>query len=306
MEQTMSIYHYTIDEFEKDVIHLANAIKQHPQFEKYTCIHGVPKGGIPLAVALSRELGLRLSSHKSSYPFEVLVVDDVVDSGTTRQKFHQHDFACLHWKKVAVAPPTFAVHANVDKWIQYWWEGEEKPAEDAVIRLLEIIGENPKRQGLLETPKRVLASYEKIFGGYMVDPADLVKTFDKESYDQMVLLKNIEVYSMCEHHMLPFIGKAHVAYIPRHKVIGISKLARIVEAYSRRLQIQERLTDQITECLIENLQPFGAACVIEAEHLCMRMRGVEKQNSVMVTSSLKGVFLEKPAAREEFMRLTQS
>jgi GTP cyclohydrolase IA len=306
MEQTMSIYFYSIEEFEKDVLSLANQIRQHPDFLRFTSIYGVPKGGVPLAVALSRELGLRLSNHRSAFPFEVLVVDDIIDSGTTRKRFHQHHFACLHCKNVAEAEPTFAVHANVDKWIQYWWEGEEKPAEDAVIRLLEVIGEDPRRQGLLETPKRVLASYEKLFGGYMVDPVDLVKTFDKESYDQMVLLKNIEVYSMCEHHMLPFIGKAHVAYIPRNKVIGISKLARIVEAYSRRLQIQERLTDEITECLMANLQPIGAACVIEAEHLCMRMRGVEKQNSVMVTSSLKGVFLEKPAARDEFMRLTQS
>jgi len=174
-----------------------------------------------------------------------------------------------------------------------------------VVRLLEYIGENPNREGLIETPDRVIKSYDFLFSGYKKDPQDIVKTFDSDGYDELVLLKDIEMYSMCEHHMLPFIGKAHVAYIPRKRVVGISKLARLVEIFSRRLQIQERLTNQITQSLMDLLDPIGAACIIEAEHLCMKMRGVQKQNSTMITASLKGIFIDDSnkgrAARQELM-----
>ena len=179
--------------------------------------------------------------------------------------------------------------------------------ETAIRELLAYIGEDPDREGLRDTPTRVIKAYDHLFSGYKQNPEELMRSFSSDGYNQMVILRDIEMYSMCEHHMLPFFGKAHVAYIPDGKVLGISKLARIVDLYARRLQMQERLCEQITNCLMTHLKPVGAACVIEAEHLCMRMRGVEKQNSVMVTSSLKGVFLEPTdkglAAREELMRL---
>jgi GTP cyclohydrolase IA len=153
------------------------------------------------------------------------------------------------------------------------------------------LGEDPTREGLRDTPQRVIRSWGEIYSGYDKDPADLLTTFEAKGYNQIILLKDIELFSMCEHHMLPFFGKAHVAYIPGEHIIGISKLARLVDIYARRLQIQERLGDEVTTALMTYLKPRGAACIIEATHMCMRMRGIGKQHSTMVTSSLKGVFL---------------
>lgn len=169
--------------------------------------------------------------------------------------------------------------------------------------ILKYIGEQPDREGLVDTPKRVVNSWKEIYKGYKQDPESILTTFAADGYDQIVLLKDVEVYSMCEHHMLPFIGKAHVAYLPDEKVVGISKLARLVDIYARRLQIQERLTDQVTEALMKYLKPKGAVCIIEAQHLCMRMRGVSKQNSVMVTSSIKGVFRNNTEMMNELTNL---
>jgi len=179
--------------------------------------------------------------------------------------------------------------------------------EESIINILQSIGEDVTREGLVETPSRVSKTYDFIFSGYKQKGKDVLKTFENPNCNQMVLLKDIEMYSMCEHHMMPFIGKTHVAYIPNKTIVGISKLARLVEVYSRRLQIQERIGEQITSDLMEFLDPVGAACIIEAQHLCMQMRGIQKQHSVMVTSSLKGVFLEDSdkgrAARSELMGL---
>ncbi len=171
---------------------------------------------------------------------------------------------------------------------------------------LQYIGEDPEREGLKDTPNRIIRSWDELFAGYKQDPRDLLRHFDAETYDQIVLLKNIELYSMCEHHMLPFSGVAHVAYIPNGSVLGISKLARLVDIYARRLQIQERLGEQVTGFLMEEVGTLGAACVIEASHMCMRMRGCSKQNSTMVTSSLKGVFLHDASARQELMQLIRN
>jgi len=164
------------------------------------------------------------------------------------------------------------------------------------------------REGLQETPERVAKSLEFLLSGYDQDPKEVFKTFeDEEKFSGLIYLKDIEFYSMCEHHMLPFYGTAFIAYIPNGRVIGISKLARLLDIYARRLQIQERIGEQVTSSLMQELEAMGAACIIEASHLCMKMRGVEKQNSVMITSSLKGVFLEDTdigrAARNELMAL---
>ena len=166
-----------------------------------------------------------------------------------------------------------------------------------------IPGEDPKREGLEKTPLRVAKSIQFLTQGYQQDPVEILKSaMFKEDYRQMVLVKDIELFSMCEHHMLPFIGKAHVAYIPNGTITGLSKIARVVDAFARRLQVQERLTTQIKECIQDTLNPLGVAVVIEATHMCMVMRGVLKQNSTTTTSDFSGVF-EKQATRDEFIQL---
>jgi len=177
--------------------------------------------------------------------------------------------------------------------------------EKLVKKILEHIGEDPNREGLYETPLRVMKSWKTIFSGYNQDPLDVIKTFASDGYDQIVLLRDIEMYSMCEHHMLPFVGRAHVAYIPGERVIGISKLARLVDIFSKRLQIQERIGEQVTNILMTELKAQGAACIIEADHFCIRMRGVGKQHSTMVTSSMKGAFTS-PSSKSELMSLIRS
>jgi len=169
--------------------------------------------------------------------------------------------------------------------------------------ILNLIGEDPEREGLQKTPERVAKSIQFLTHGYLLDPVEILKSAKfKEDYREMVIVKDIEIYSMCEHHMIPFIGKAHVAYIPNGYITGLSKIARVVDAFSRRLQVQERLTSQIKECIQETLNPLGVAVVIEAQHLCMMMRGVQKQNSVTTTSDFTGAFKRKET-REEFIHL---
>ena len=173
-----------------------------------------------------------------------------------------------------------------------------------VRRQLALLGEDPEREGLLRTPERVAKSLAWLTSGYATDVRDVVgEGVFAEAHDNMVMVRDIEMYSMCEHHLLPFFGKVHVAYIPNGKIVGLSKLPRVVEVFARRLQVQERLTEQIARALMEVLEPQGVGVVIEAAHLCMMMRGVEKQNSKTVTSAMKGVFLEDLGTREEFLRL---
>jgi GTP cyclohydrolase I len=169
--------------------------------------------------------------------------------------------------------------------------------------ILEILGEDPDREGLADTPRRVAQAYQFLMHGYALDPREILQqAVFEENYDEMILVKDIEVYSLCEHHMLPFYGKAHVAYIPDGKIVGLSKIPRTVEVFARRLQVQERLTLQIRDAIDEVVDPLGTAVVIEAKHLCMMMRGAEKQNSATTTSSVSGEF-DKHATRAEFMRL---
>ena len=173
-----------------------------------------------------------------------------------------------------------------------------------VKEILRLLGEDEQREGLLKTPERVAKSLQYLTKGYGEDGRQIIQSamFDEE-YQQMVLVKDIELYSTCEHHILPFIGKAHVAYIPNGKITGLSKIARVVETYARRLQVQERLTVQIRDCIQEALQPLGVAVVIEANHTCMQLRGVEKANAVTTTSAFSGVFLKDPRTRNEFLNL---
>lgn len=170
--------------------------------------------------------------------------------------------------------------------------------------ILELLGEDVDREGLLKTPLRVAKAMQFLTQGYKMDPVTILNSAKfKEEYQQIVLVKDIEIYSLCEHHMLPFYGKSHVAYIPNGYITGLSKIPRVVDAFARRLQVQERLTVQIRDCIQETLNPLGVAVVIEAAHMCMQMRGVQKQNSVTTTSAFTGAFLNSPKTREEFMRL---
>jgi GTP cyclohydrolase IA len=176
--------------------------------------------------------------------------------------------------------------------------------EEQIRQILQAIGEDPNREGLLRTPRRVAQALTFLTRGYDMDPAKVInEALFTEEYEEMIVQKDIDFYSLCEHHLLPFFGKAHVAYIPHHKIVGISKLARLVDIYARRLQVQERMTNQIATIIMEKLDALGVAVVIEAEHLCMRMRGVEKQNSYVITSSLLGAFRTRQDTRNEFMTL---
>lgn len=178
--------------------------------------------------------------------------------------------------------------------------------EQAFLEILKQIGEDPTRPGLVDTPKRAAKAMEFLTQGYSMNIDDVINDalFPSDT-DEMVIVKNIELYSMCEHHMLPFIGKCHVAYIPNGKVIGLSKIARVVDVFARRLQIQENLTNEIANCIVEKTQAAGAAVIIEAQHMCMMMRGVQKQNSIMTTSCMLGAFRNSQSTRAEFLSLVK-
>ncbi len=266
------------------------------------CLYGVPRGGIQAAHLVSERLSVKGVNNILVEDIEEVdvIIDDIIDTGATRKKYDEYtnQFYALVDYQGKDKP-------DKGRWTSFPWErmsNEDAPTQN-IVRLLQYIGEDPEREGLKETPDRVIISFEKLYGGYKQSTKDIIKCFEKETCDEIVLLKNIEFYSTCEHHMLPFFGKAHIAYIPNKRVIGISKLARILEIYARRLQIQERLCQQITKDLQEFLDPQGAACIIEAQHFCMTSRGVEKQNSIMVTSSLTGVFKTKIEARQELMSM---
>lgn len=186
----------------------------------------------------------------------------------------------------------------------------EKPVDSLaahVRAILSALGEDPDREGLQKTPTRVAAAWEFLTSGYREDPDDIINgALFAEDYQEMIVEKDIDFYSLCEHHMLPFHGKAHVAYIPRNKIVGVSKLARLVDAYAHRLQVQERLTNQVAQTIMERIDPLGAGVVMEAEHMCMRMRGVQKQNSTIITSALLGAFQTQEKTRSEFMNLIRT
>lgn len=257
-------------------------------------VWGVPRGGAIVAGLTGRAVD-RIEDAD-------LIVDDIVDSGATMDRY------------ASTGKPFWALfdrrtrdHNAPRGWVEFPWEGADATADPAenVARLLQFIGEDPKRDGLLDTPKRVVKALREMTVGYKMDPkAILSRTFDAGGYDEMVVLRGIGFASMCEHHMLPFTGTAVVAYIPGDRVVGISKLARLVDCYARRLQIQERLTRQIADEVHSVLSPKGYGVVLQAEHQCMSCRGVGKQGANMVTSALGGIIKEDVAARAEFMRLT--
>ncbi len=181
---------------------------------------------------------------------------------------------------------------------------DKKKIKKAIKMILEAIGEDVKREGLRETPERVASMYEEIFAGIKQKPSDFIKLFETEEHEEMIMLRDIPFYSVCEHHLLPFLGKAHIAYIPKkNKLLGLSKLARVVEMYAKRPQLQERLTSQVADTLMKAVNPLGVLVVVEAEHLCMTMRGVKKPGSKMVTSAVRGIFRKNMSTRQEALDL---
>ena len=273
-------------------------------------IFPVPRGGVPVALMLSDILHRNHILHRDhaivadivEHPAQAdIIVDDLIDSGATRKRFqssmpHAPFYALYDKSKDFPTSP----------WLVFPWEKlddeESETIEDNVVRILQSIGEDVTRPGLIDTPKRYIKALSELTSGYTKKLEDLATVFE-EPADEMVVLRDIEFTSTCEHHLLPFLGRAHIGYVPNGKVIGISKLARILDMFAKRLQIQERIGEQVTAAINEILDPLGAACVIESKHLCMVCRGVQKQNSIMATSSMTGVFKTKPEARQEFLQL---
>lgn len=255
--------------------------------------YGIPRGGTMVA-GLAAARGYKTTDDPRQ---ATMFLDDIIDSGRTKE-----DYMGVYGKDFV------ALYQRGDSWLVFPWEEDMKTdAENIVRRTLQIIGEDPNREGLRDTPGRVVRMWRELFAGYAAAPAEiLARDFDKDGYDQMIVCRDIEFHSTCEHHLLPFFGTATVAYIPDKKIVGLSKLARLVDAYARRLQIQERMTEQIAAALETHLQPRGSAVVVEAKHYCMICRGVGKQQSSMVTSALKGLFFDDPKARAEFYQLVHS
>ncbi len=262
----------------------------------------VPRGGVPVAYALNNLVPMLLVES----PAEADVfIDDLIDSGSTCERY------CDEHPGV----PFFALldkrtdEQFKDQWIVFPWEitddGADASGNDIIVRLLQLVGENADREGLQETPARVVKAWRHWCSGYGKDPAKLLKVFEDggETYDQMVLVKDIPIYSHCEHHLAAIIGTASIAYIPNGKIVGLSKLSRLADMFARRLQVQERLTDQIADALFKHLEPKGVGVLIKARHLCMESRGICQQGHHTVTTALRGVIKDEPETRAEFLRL---
>lgn len=266
---------------------------------KYKYVFGVPRGGLLVAQYVVTHIsGLtQVDSLEGINPKNVLIVDDLIDSGKTKEKYPLYDFIVLINKQTD--------EEFKGKWIEFFYEKTDIDDEDIVTRMLERIGEDPTRQGLKDTPKRVVKMWNEIFRGYDESQKPKITIFDNNDdglvYDEMIVDSG-NYYSHCEHHMVPFFGKYVFAYIPNKKILGISKVARIVDFYSARLQVQERLTTQIVDEIAKAVEPKGIALFMQGEHLCKSMRGVKKKG-VMKTVCVRGVFREDPKARAEFLTL---
>ncbi|KKP77705.1 MAG: GTP cyclohydrolase 1 [candidate division WS6 bacterium GW2011_GWF1_35_23] len=254
-------------------------------------IYPVPRGGIPIAYHLLRYLPN--SSIVDSRDEADIIIDDLVDSGKTRQKFDSLPFYTAFDKQ---KNPELG-------WLVFPWEGSgESSIEDACVRLLEYCGENPEREGLKETPARMARAWQFWTSGYNQNPKDIFKTFEDggENYDEMIVISPIPFYSHCEHHMAAIFGDVYIAYIPNGRIAGLSKFARLVDVFARRLQVQERLTTQIADTIEQELNPRGIGVFIKARHFCMESRGVQKSGVYTKTSALRGIFLTKAEVRAEF------
>lgn len=274
--------------------------------DTYTGLYGIPRGGIPVALLLAPILGLPIVDDIQP---GTLIVDDLADSGRTATRHHTPDtvFDALYRKPQT--PTTIAPAATTTTdWLVFPWEHDNgSDINDAITRLIQYIGEDPNRDGLIDTPHRVARTYRELTTGYHNDPATiLARTFDVGPIDQMIHVDNIEFVSLCEHHMLPFTGRAHVAYIPNGRVVGLSKIPRTVETFARRLQVQERLTEQIADAIQNALNPHGVGVTITAHHSCMGLRGAKQPNATMTTTALRGLIKTNPATQAEYTAHTHA
>lgn len=268
-------------------------------------LYGVPRGGIPAAYALCAEIPTHARVVDNPREADV-IVDDLIDSGATMERYQREfpnaQFVALFDKRI------FRTQGVPDPWYVFPWErtidGSDESFTDNVTRLLQYVGDNPARGGLTETPARVAKAWKFWCSGYGKDPKQILKVFEDgaEKHNQMVTVTGIPVYSHCEHHLAPIFGTATVSYIPNGKIVGLSKLSRLVDMFARRLQVQERLTDEVADALHDNLEPLGTGVCIKARHMCMESRGICQQGHHTITTALRGVMLDQPAARAEFMR----
>jgi GTP cyclohydrolase I len=313
----MMIKHVSYFELAEAARNTAKRIREYlPNHRDYNKeplrIFAVPRGGIPAALAVLRHINIKSELITSARDADIFV-DDLVDSGATRDRYF----------RLEPTTPFFTLFQkhNKEEWLTFPWEdgywlAPVKPGEQAVVntdgigggediptRLLQFIGEDPQREGLRETPRRFLEAWRHWTSGYNKEP-DL-KAFAEgvADYDELVLVSNIPVYSHCEHHCTPMFGLAHVGYIPAGKIVGLSKLGRLVEVFARRLQVQEKMTSQIASALQEALQPQGVGVVLQLRHLCLESRGIAAHGAVTTTSAMLGALRDKPAARSEFLKL---
>lgn len=277
----------------------AEVIKKHFHPEVPLTVYPVPRGGVPAVLALfGTDLKVKLVTDPAEACF---IFDDLIDTGATMSQ------------AAFIGKPFFALldkrtWAHGDDWVVWPWGGDAVGGfEDNVRRLLQFVGEDPTRGGLLETPARVAKAWEFWCSGYDRNPADVLKTFEDgaEGCDEMVFVRNIPFYTHCEHHMAPFFGTATIAYLPDKRIVGLSKLSRVLDIFARRLQVQERLTSQVADALMEHLKPLGAGVVTTARHLCMESRGVCKQGHDTRTSALRGLFKTDRDVRSEFLALSR-
>jgi GTP cyclohydrolase IA len=262
------------------------------------CVYGIPRGGIPAALVVAL-VGVRSIQLVDDINQAHCCVDDIVDTGQTADRiFRDHGL-----KTFALVDRRIE---KTDDWVVFPWEGDSIGSfEDNVTRLLQFVGEDPAREGLKETPKRVTKAWEHWCSGYKMQPAEILKAFEDgaEKCDEMVVVEHIPIYSHCEHHLAPIFGHATIAYIPDKRIVGLSKLNRLAEVFALRLQVQERMTNQIADALMEHLKPRGCGVVVRARHMCMESRGV-RQNSLTTTSALRGVFTDS-TVRAEFLSLAR-
>lgn len=295
VEDTMT-YEVTWNIFNARCQTLAKSIS-----EEVAAVYGIPTGGCFVAQYLSDFLEIPCLDSVGHWAKDrLLIVDDLIATGTTILPYIDAGYQVAVLFRKPTSPKIYVGAVEVDDWIKFPWEHTGRP-EDAVIRLLDFLGDDPMREGLKDTPRRVCESLKEMTGGHQLEPKQVLGTTFKQDCDEMVVLRGIEFHSLCEHHLLPFSGEAIVGYIPDDRVVGISKLARLVDCFARRLQIQERMTIQIVDAIMENLMPKGAACIIAAHHQCMGCRGVCKPNTEMITSCLRGAIKEDPRARAEFL-----
>lgn len=288
---------------QNEVMTAARNCVARERIDKTQTLWGVPRGGIPAAFAVAAHSGAIVVD---SIQDATVIVDDIWDSGRTAERIMD----------TAESGTTFVTLFDKrrapwrGRWLIMPWETVEgatgdESATDAITRLLQYIGEDPKREGLLKTPDRVLKAWREWCSGYGQTPKDILTTFEDgaDRVNELVVMRNIPVHSTCEHHLAPFFGTATIGYIPNGRIVGLSKLVRLTNIFARRLQVQERLTNQIADALMEHLNPLGVGVIIECRHMCMESRGVQSANTPTTTSALRGALFSNDSARAEFLQL---